>query len=279
MELKDLPKEVAIILSQWLENSDLLSLMTTSRSTTALFSYKPFWLLRAKQCRIYQPEFDQLDSTAIKARLVAHIKTLYQHVRTICPQQNAKLLTTIVLEDNAQELELQIVSTAKKSATALMPIAMKFGRVGIMNSLLTHFQVSASPHWLLQAIRFEQVPAVRYLVEVMKLPLFTDQPYALLPCVNRLWDADYQIMPESGRHKRGVFRHFNELLLREIIRCHHPEIVKYLKKKINERISGQAIQESERYLLALLNRHSIDLTAAETVNCSPFCETIIQKML
>lgn len=260
MELKELPDVVARILSQWLETSDLLSLISTSVEIRDLFSYRPYWLLRAKQCGIYRTEFEALDSSAIKAHLVAHLRALYREIRTICPVSKAKLLTTMLMEDNAKELELQIVQTAKKSATALLPIAMQFGRVRIMHSLLTHYNVSGIYHWLIHAIRYGQYAAVRYLVEVRKVPLTTDEPFAMLASVNRLWDSSYSIIDTSGRRHRSTFCHYNELLLREIIRCRHPMIVRYLKGLINELLENDTMAAPDRYLVTLMNRHSVDLS-------------------
>jgi hypothetical protein len=269
MELKYLPIDVAAILSQWLETSDLLSLISTSFPIEALFSYQPFWLLRAKRCGIYRPDFDHLESPAIKSHLVEHMKCLYRQVRTICPQRYAKTLTNLVMEDNADQLEQQVVQSAKKSATALMPIAMQFGRVSIMHSLFTHFEVVGSFQWLLHAIRHEQYSAVKYLVEVRGVPLVSDQPFALLPSVNRLWDANYSLVNESGRRHCATFNHYNDLLLREIIRCRHPKIVRYLRARINALISAGKIEGPESYLLALLNRHSVDRIGLEEDPVSP----------
>ena len=260
MELKNLPIDITLLLSQWLENGDLLSLVSTSVEVEALFSYQPFWVLRAKKCGIYQPEYESLTSSEIKVKLVRHMKNVYDHVRAVCPKKYAKKLANIVIEDDPIELQLQVRKSAKQSAIALLPIVMKFGRVRIMHCLFNHFNIPGSFHWLIHAIRHEHYIAVEYLVEIKSVPLLTDAPSALLASVNRLWDSSYPIFSASGQRARATFRHYNDLLLREILRCRHPKIVCYLKAKINSLLEDGHVNAPDRYLLALLNRHSADMT-------------------
>ncbi len=258
MELKDIPRDVVRFLSQWLETSDLLSLISTSTEMRTIFDYQPCWLQRAKQYGIYQSDFDRMAPSVIKERLVAHMKSLYAQVLTVCPNHHAKLLTTIVLEDDAAQLQQRIVQTAKASVTALMPVVMQFGRIRIMHSLFVHFNVSGSYHWLLHAIRHEHYAAIKYLVEVRQVPLVTDEPFALLPCVNRLWDESYIRLDKLGRSYCATFSHYNNLLLREIIRCRHPKIVRYLKTLINELLETMEIDHFDYNLLTHMNRHSVE---------------------
>lgn len=259
MELKSLPIDIALLLSQWLENADLLSLVATSVEVEALFSYQPFWVLRAQKCGIYQPEYESLSSSEIKVKLVHHMKHVYEQIRAVCPK-NAKKLANIVIEDDPIELQLQVLKSAKQTAIVLLPIIMKFGRVRIMHSLFNHFNIPGSFHWLIHAIRHEHYLAVEYLVEIKSVPLITDAPWALLASINRLWDSSYPIFSGSSQRGRATFRHYNELLLREILRCRDPKIVCYLKAKINALLEEGRVNVPDRSLLALLNRHSADMT-------------------
>lgn len=258
MELKQLHNDLWIILSQWLDTSDLFALSGAESAIKLLLNYQPLWLHRAKRCGIYRPEFDDFDCDAIKAQLVAHMKSLYRHIRGICPIQYARLLANIVIDDNADELELLVLPTAKKSVTALMPIAMQFGRVHIMHKLFTHFKVSGGFNWLIMAIHNEYYAAVKYLVEILRVPLITDQPHQIFPTVNERWDPSFVMVDASGRRHRATFLHYNELLLREIIRCRDPKIVTYLKKKLDELQVDQGIAHPEEYLYAKIKRHSLE---------------------
>jgi len=268
MELKHLHHDLWAILSQWLDASDLLSLIGAEHAFNQLLNYQPLWLLRAKRCGIYRPEFDDLDCDAIKAQLVAHMKSLYRHIRGICPIEYAKLLTNIVIEDDAHELEYYLLPSAKKSVTALLPIAMQFGRVRIMHSIFTHFGVSVSYNWLLLAIHQEYYAAVKYLVEIQQVPLITDQPFQIFPAVEQRWDPRYVMVDDSGRRHHATFLHYNQLLLREIIRCRDPKIVAYLKKKLDELHENYGVENLYGYLYAKVKRHSL-----ENINIIERCDS------
>lgn len=274
MELKQLPDDLLIILSQWLDASDLLSLIGAETAFKQLLNYQPLWLLQAKRCGIYRPEFDGLDCDAIRVKLVAYMRSVYRQIRGICPIQYARLLTNIVIEDDAHELELHILPTAKKSVTALLPIAMQFGRVRIMHSIFTHFNVQGSFNWLIMAIHHECYAAVKYLVEILKVPLFTDQSYQLFPTIERRWDPSFVIVDESGRRHHTTFMHYNDLLLYEIIRCRHPKMIIYLKEKLDELRFGQDLEHANRYLYLKMRRHSLEHLVVEDRCDSPDLEDL-----
>lgn len=269
MNLKELPNVVAIVLSQWLRTTDLLSLISTSSEVNELLSYRFYWLLKARQCGIYRAEFEALDLPMVKGHVVRHLQCIYREMRKVHPIDYAKSLTNILMDDDPKELELLIAKTAKKSSAALLPIAMQFGRVRIMHSLFEHINPEGIFQWLLHAIRYERYAAVKYLVEVRQVPLMTNKRFALFASINSLWDPSYVLLDASGRRHRATFCHYNELLLREIINCRHPLIVQYLKPLINELLETGGIAAPDRYLVALMNRHSLSLVKAEPDDHEP----------
>jgi hypothetical protein len=266
---KHFPSEITLHMCQWLGTNDLLSLSCTERYLRELLESKQLWLQHAKKYSLYRPEFDKLECPEIKARITALMKSIYREIRTICHKKiYAKQLTYLLMEDDAEQLELQVLKTATRSAKALMPIAMQFGRIRIIHSLFTHFKVPGSYHWLLWAIHHEHYSAVKYLVEIMQVPLITDKRSALLPSINSQWDHKYQSNNNSGRFHPTTFLHYNEVLLREIIRCRHPKIVQYLKNKFYELLNQEGADHPEHYLFARMKRHSL-----ENLTTQSFCDS------
>ncbi len=266
MELKSLHRDVFLHLSHWLDSADLLSLSCAEKFWDGLLDYRWLWLLRAKQCGIYQPEFDQLEAKAIKALLILHMRNVYRQILTICPPKYAKRLCNIVINDDAVELENSILPTAKVSARALLPIAMQFGRIQIIHSIFTHYKVPASYTWLLYAIRNEYYGVIKYLLEVQQLPLLNDQPYLLFPVISKRWDQHYAMSNTSSCRHHGQFQDYNSLVIKEIIRCRHPKIVAYLKNKLNELLAESEGENLNIQLYAKLKRHSLD-NLESTVYC------------
>jgi hypothetical protein len=266
---KHFPGEVTLHMCQWLGTNDLLSLSCTEKYLYDLLESKQLWLQHAKKYGLYQPEFNKLECTEIKARITALMKAIYREIRTICHKKNyAKQLTYLLMEDDAEQLELQVLKTATRSAKALMPIAMQFGRIRIIDSLFTHFNVPGSYHWLLWAIHYEHYAAVKYMVEIKRIPLITDKASALLPSINSRWDNRYQTNNSPGRFHPTTFLHYNQVLLHEIIRCRHPKIVQYLKNKFHELLDQDGTDHPERYLFARMKRHSV-----ENLSTANYCDS------
>jgi hypothetical protein len=253
------PGDVIVFLCQFLDTRDLLSLICAEKTLNTLLTHKPLWLQRAKHCGIYQSEFEDWDISKIKARLIMHMKNIYRNVRTICPVEYPKLLSHIVIEDDAKALEDILLQSSTRFATALMPIAIVFGRVNIMHSLFTHYHVTGSYHWLLQAIRDESFSSVRYLVEKKGVPLITQERSALFACSDTLWNPSFELTTHSGHYCATSYLHFNKLLLTEIIRCRDPKIIHYLKNKLYEQLNSNDSTHPERILFAKVNRHSLEL--------------------
>ncbi len=258
MKLKFPPKDITQHLCQWLDMTDVLTLIFSHRCFNTLLTIPKIWRERAKQFGIYHPAFELLDGPAIRDRLIAHMRIIYKEVQTVCPPKRAKLLASILIEDDANELELSILQTARESATTLMPIAIQFGRIEIMHSLFTHFKILETDQWLLLAIHKENYNAVKYLVEVKQIPLISSEPSKLFYTANNHWDSTHPFFSQAAVRIPGEFRHFNELLLQEILRCRHPKIIRYLKSKLHEQLDNVGIEHPERKLFKLLNRHSLE---------------------
>lgn len=257
MELKQLPQNVLLLLGYYLSTSDLLSYRLVDTELLSLVNHRHLWLRHLKRSGIYRPEFEHFESEELRYQLVEHMKVVYSQVSLICSEKYAHVLSCIVINDDAEELEASVLKTAKQSATALLPIAIQFGRVRIIHSLFRHFNVSVSLNWLLMAIHFESYPAVKYFIEVLHFPLFTNQRFQLFPSMNKVWDPHYVLQDKSGRHQCGTFLHYNELVLRQIIRCRHPKIVRYLKAKLDEQ-HEYSEDHPDRYLYLKLKRHSMN---------------------
>lgn len=258
MELKELPTELKLILAQILETGDLFSLMLVDTGFNHLLKFKPLWIRRAVQYGIYQPEFDDLDADSIRRRIVSHMREVYRAIRGVCPASNARLLSSLVIEDNARDLEPIILPTAKESITLLLPLVVQFGRVRIMHSIFTYFQFPPRLCWLLLAVRLENYAAVKYFVEVLQLPLVTDLAYQLFPVENQSWDPKFVMVDKNGRRPNTTFRHYNDVLLCEIIRCQNPRIVRYLQSKLEELHGGQKIEHPNPFLYSKVRRHSVE---------------------
>lgn len=258
MIVKKLPDDLKLILAQMLESGDLISLMLVDHEFNNFLKYKPLWLHRAKRYGIYQPEFDDLDSDSIRLRIVSHMREVYRAIRKICPAKYARLLSSIVIDDNALDLESNILMTAKESVTKLLPLAIQFGRVRIMHSIFTYYQIQPRLCWLLLAIRDENYAAVKYFVEVLRLPLVTDLPYQLFPVDNQSWDPKFVMVNGSGSRNNTAFRHYNDVLLCEIIRCQNPRIVRYLQSKLEELYKNQMSEHPNPFLYLKVRRHSLE---------------------
>lgn len=274
MELKSLHRDVLLHLSQWLGSVDLLSLSCAEQFWNGLLNYQPLWVLRAKQCGIYQPEFEQLDVSAIKAKLILHMKNVYRQILTICPPKYAKRLCEIVINDDAVELENSVLPTAIKSVRALLPIALQFGRINIIHSIFTHFKVQGGYTWLLFAIRNEYYSAIKYILEVQQLPLLNDQPYLLFPVLDKKWDQQYGMSHSLSCRRHGQFQDYNSLIIKEIICCRHPKIVAYLKNKLNDLLAETEGEKLNIQLYAKLKRHSLD-----NIEATVYCESPNLKRL
>lgn len=267
MELKSLPHVAISVLSQCLGSTDLLSLICTEAAWQALLDYRSLWLLQAKRCGIYQPEFENHDVKHIRSLVVSHMRSIYREIRTICAKpEYAKRLCKIVINDDAAQLEANIVSTAKNSAKALMPIAMRFSRFEIIHSLFTHYQVPAHPSWLLFAIRHELYGVIKYIIEIQQQPLLNDEPCMLLPVVSNFWDENFKMVDSLGRRPRCHFRQYNELLVNEILRCRHPKIVNYLLNRFDQELKQPEVARPHQLMFAKLKRHSL-----LDVNISDYC--------
>lgn len=258
MKLKNLPDELKLIFAQMLETGDLFSLMLVDTGLNNFLKYKPLWIHRARQYGIYQPEFDEFDADTIRRKIVSHMRDIYRAVRKICPLKYARLLSRMVIEDNAGDLVLYILPTAIESITKLLPLAVQFGRVRIMHSTFTHFQIPPRLCWLLLAIRQESYAAVKYLVEVLELPLVTDMPHQIFPVENQSWDPKFVMVGKNGRRPNTTFRHYNDVLLCEIIRCQNPRIVGYLQTKLEELHQTQKIEHPNPFLYSRVRSHSIE---------------------
>lgn len=245
------------MLGYYLGSSDLFSYSMVDRQLDSLLNCRTLWLYHLKRAGIYRPEFDAFDVQDLRIELVEHMRVVYHHVRSICVDEYAHLLSCIVINDDAEDLEVKVLQNATRSATALLPIVIQFGRVRIMHSLFTHFHVTKSLNWLLMAIHYESYPAVKYFIEVLHFPLVTDQRFQLFPSMNKVWDPHYVLQDKSGRHQCGTFLHYNELVLRQIIRCKHPKIVRYLKAKVDEQ-HDHFEDHPDRYLYLKLKRHSLN---------------------
>jgi hypothetical protein len=274
MKLKLLPSEVLLMIGERSGTSDLLSLRFVDSEFHKLLNHRSLWLNRTKLCGIYRPCFESLELEGIRAHLREHMKAVYQQIRSIFSKECAQLLASIMIDDNASDLEANLESSDTHSATELLPIAIEFGRFRIMHSLFTHFKLPCKLKWLLMAIRFDSYPAVKYLVEVQRLPLMTDEPYQLFPTVQGGWDPHFVMLKESGHRSRARFLHYNDLILGEIIRCQHPQIVGYLRQKLEELQQNEGVNHPNQYLYSKLKHHSLtDINVIERCD-SPDLEAL-----
>lgn len=258
MELKDLPTDIIYLIGHKLDTTSLLALASTSKNFRDQLSYKPLWIFRTKRLGFFQPSFDSLEINTIKKLIRAYMNILYHEVRQVCSQRVAESICQVMIDDDADQLEKNLQPSAHKSAKALMPIAIRFGRTNIMHSLFTHFNVTGRFEWLLHAIRDEQYAAVKYLIAIRKVPLITLEPHALLPVKDFTWDRNYKTQHQVGRNFATQFRHFNEIILHEILRCRHPKIVAYLKDQLNTLLSALETVHPYHSLFIKLRRHSLD---------------------
>lgn len=258
MELKYLPADVIYLISQQLDTPTLLAFASTCKILQNKLDYKPLWISRTKQLGFFQPSFDSLEITALKKLIVAYMKILYREIRQVCSKNSAPSVCSVMMDDDAGQLENNLRQAARGSARALLPYAIRFGRVNIMHSLFTHFNITGRFEWLLRAIRDEQYAAVRYLVEIRNVPLISHEPCALLPVKNLTWDQSYKAYHERRRNYATHFSHFNEVILHEILRCRHPKIVAYLKNQLNMLLSTPGAMHPNHRLFTRLRRHSLD---------------------
>lgn len=267
MKLKNLPFDILLKLYPLLDTRDWLSLFATESAWLTLLDYPPLWHKKATQMGIASQKLDTLTTQQVKTLIVHRMRQIYQQVRQICSAHTAVSLSTVLIEDNAPMLERHLRLGAKASATALLPLAMQYRAVHVMDSLFHTYQVPGRYQWLLMAIRYEHYAAVVYLIDVLKVPLVTDDRAALLPATQRLWNPHYQQYGPSGRTNAGTFCRYNELILREAIRTRHPKILVYLQQKIMDQVDQLADAYPYTELLVTLKRHSLSNVRKPEAEC------------
>lgn len=276
MKLKDLNQDAVFTICQLLGMGDLFSLFNVSKSIKQLAESRQLFVLRAKSFGIYDSSYQDLNAAEIKHKIITHMRAVYKAVRSVCSARVAKPICCVILEDDSVALESNLKQDAIGSARALMPIALKFSRLKLMHSLFNHYHVDGSNIWLLQAIREEQYDAVRYLVEIKKVALITTENQPFFRANGKKWCSDYNQYSKEATSFGGGYMSYNETLLQEIIRCHHPKIVAYLKGMIEKIIQEQdndpmmkGLIRSMRSLFVKIRRHSLDGVQMKALRESP----------
>ena len=264
--LKDLHKDVVFSICQFLDTCDLFSFFGSSKALKQKGESKPLFILRAKHLGIYDPSFKDLEPDVIKNRILKHMKDVYRAVSDVFSKDEAPDIARMILEDDRAMLESRLQEITEHTARVLMLVAIKFGRLKVIHSLFSHSLIEAKYDWLMYAVREEQYVAVKYFVEERKAPLITAAKDAFLSVENGKWFSKFQIRDKSGRSPGGTFLSYNVLLMKEIIQCRHPEIVSYLRKKLEKTIQEndkkaepipQALLLSLHNLFAKVRRHSL----------------------
>lgn len=257
MELKDLPTEMLFKVCRYLDIKDLLSLACTDRDFANFFNDRSYWVRLARDFGMFCGD---LSSTKIKRLLNDQHNFLIRKIPRIIPVTHPYhqwLLYDILYRDQQDLLLDMFTHRASGFAQVILKLAIELSRIKVMHTLFTHYKIVGSFDWVLWAIRKKQYPALRYLIEVRKIPLISAQPEALLPSKRDQWHAAYRFKDMLGRRYAGEFKHYNHLLLHEILRCSDERIVAYLKRQITKELEHNGQQHPERELFIKVRRHTI----------------------
>lgn len=257
MEFKLLPSEMHLALCDQLAITDVLSLIQTEKCWGESLAYQPFWLARTHELRIYNPTHDNKSSTELKQIILNYIRSLHKVILAKFPEPYATFLTATIIDDKPEALKRVLRQQAKGAARSIMPIAMQFERIKMVDCLFDHYKLTSEYTCLLHAIRYELYAVVKYFVEIRKLPLINTAPGVLLPVRGKRWDASFKVVDELGRRNAGTFKDINYLLVQEVAHCRNHRMLAYLKKHLDLQIAELGHEHPYAFLITKLRRHSL----------------------
>lgn len=257
MELQNLPSELLLWICRFLNAGDICALGCVSQTLNRETNDPYLWRSIATQRGFI---LNHLSAISIRRALNARCQAMETAITSIVPSRHPHLhrrVLAILFQDDADGLVEVLVNHRSRSANAIMAVATKFSRIRIMSALLECYTISHSFEWVLMAIRYGQLHALEFLLEVRKVKLLDDHPAAKLPASGEYWDENYSSVSNVGRFFAGKFESYSHLVMSELLRCPDAGLVRYVKNRIVEELLDFDANHPYQELFGRIRRHSV----------------------